>query len=546
MAKVFGSLPLNDAEKKVILALKEQLPADCLVIPSVRWAKKNERGYIRDGEADIVVLVPKLGMLVVEVKGSKEIRVTDQGWARLEDGQWIVLDRTPIEQATSNAYELKRIVCGSQRWGDNFPGLLGWLAVYPNGNASMVPALIEPETLVTRRDMASLKGKVQQALSMRGSDGIASLFTEATQEAVARVLTSSEFRVIPADGAEEVSEDKNSIEKLTQQQFAVLRGLFELPSVAIAGPAGSGKTLLALARLESLLEAGSRAFYACFNKDLAKFIRQRNPALADHIHSVDSMFGKTCPGLSKGSDANEFFRKVLPNQVFDEVSGWSEEKKFDAVLVDEAQDLSEDQLLALNSFVRKGGSWSVFLDRRQDIFKPKSDEDLFVDVVYRLSHNCRNTVQINRSTNAYVGSEIASMPGMPEGVNVAIERIGKGQMANRAFELAKDWQSHGQNSIAILSPYTLDKSSMAGKRIGHGISLTEQLGEIASAGKAYFSTIKSFKGIEADCVIVIDAGAPKADTPFSMEDLYVACTRARTRLAILTDNDEAVHFFQRK
>lgn len=546
MAKIFGMLPLNVAERDVILQLKDQLPADWLVIPGVRWAKRNERGFVRDGEADVVVLIPAEGMLVIEVKGSREIRVTEDGWQRLEEGSWIILDRSPVDQATSNAHELKKILCDALGWGSDFPGLLGWLAIYPNGNANAVPALFDHTTLVTRKYMSMLRAKIHDALKARGHEALARSFTPVVMETVAKTLTSSEFRIVPADGAKEVAEDKDAIERLTKQQFSVLRGLFDISSVAVVGPAGSGKTVLAIWHLNSLVDAGKRVLYACFNKDLSEFLRLRNPALSQYIHSVNQLFGRTRPGLNVFGDESEFYRNELPNHVFDEVSGWDEEKKFDGIIVDEAQDLSEAQLLALHSFLKVNGTWSVFLDRRQDIYQRKEDEALAADVVYRLSHNCRNTVAINNATNAYVGSEVDSMPGMPKGVAVSVERVSKKQMANRVFQLAGEWKASDANSVAILSPFILKNSSMAGCEKGHGLELTKELGELQDERKVYFSTIKSFKGIEADCVVVIDAVEPqRGRLAFTVEDLYVACTRARTRLVILTDDHDSLAFFNR-
>lgn len=545
MARIFGRLPENAAERKVVLALKEQLPAGWVVVPDVRWARQSG-GRLCDGEADVVVLAPALGMLVVEVKGSREFRVTRDGWERLDpSGAWTALDRTPVEQAMSNAHELKRIVCDALRIGPAFPGLHGWLVVYPNGHASSVPALFDHRTLATRSDMRNLFARVRDALLARGSAELGARFSEAVAEKVETILTSSDFRVLPADGEEEVGSDKDAIEVLTGQQFAALRGLFGFPSVAVAGPAGSGKTLLALQRMEAELQAGRRALYACYNKRLAEVLRLKSPGLASKIHSVDSLFGRTCPWLARKGDDDVFHRRELPNAVFDVVSGWAEGDKFDAVIVDEAQDLSDSQVIALNAFVKQGGSWSVFIDQRQDLYGKRLDEALMTDVLFRLAHNCRNTTCINDKTNRLLGTAIDSMPGMPRGVPVLVESMKRTQMANRAFQLAREWGAGGANTVAILSPYVLAKSAMADVPRGHGISLTTDLNGLHASGTAYFSTIKSFKGIEADCVILVDADHPDHGNPaFTREDLYVACTRAKTRLAILTQEGMAAGYYE--
>src|SRR5690606_10827959 len=169
---------------------------------------------------------------------------------------------------------------------------------------------------------------------------------------------------------------------------------------------------------EAELQAGRRALYACYNKRLAEVLRLKSPGLASKIHSVDSLFGRTCPWLARKGDDDVFHRRELPNAVFDVVSGWAEGDKFDAVIVDEAQDLSDSQVIALNAFVKQGGSWSVFIDQRQDLYGKRLDEALMTDVLFRLAHNCRNTTCINDKTNRLLGTAIDSMPGMPRGVPV--------------------------------------------------------------------------------------------------------------------------------
>lgn len=549
MARVLGLIPKhNAAEERVVLALKEQLPPDWLIIPSMRWNKYSARG-VHDAEADVVVLAPGLGLLVVEVKGSAQVRVHDGIWERFDarSACWVQVDPSPVAQATQNSYDIVKILSDRLKVQGRFPGRFGWLVVYPNGVANQVPAMFDPSTLATRTHMGKLLASARGALLARASSSNGADFTSAFADAAAAVLTSGEFRILPADGQEEVSSDKDAIELLTRQQFAALRGLFEFRSVAVSGPAGSGKTILAIWRLEASLSAGQRALYVCFNNRLAEALRLRNPDLAAHIHSASQLFGRTYPDQRPTGDQGSFHRKELPNYVYDEVSGWDESKKYDAVIVDEAQDLSEPQLIALNSFVKSTGSWAVFLDQRQDVYGSNLDGAGVTDVFFRLSHNCRNTISINSKTNKFVGSSIDSMPGMPHGAPVIVEKVKRPQMANRAFQLAAEWGAGAANSVAILSPYVLGNSSMSGSQKGHGMTLSTELSDLQVPGKVYFSTIKSFKGIEADCVIVVDVEDPRGGNPaFKVEDLYVACTRAKTRLAVLAEDEAAVEYYRTK
>src|SRR5688572_8919706 len=59
----------SSAERRFYLASRSQLPADWSVLFSTPWIGTTLTGRRYDGEADFVLLVPNLGLLVVEVKG---------------------------------------------------------------------------------------------------------------------------------------------------------------------------------------------------------------------------------------------------------------------------------------------------------------------------------------------------------------------------------------------------------------------------------------------------------------------------------------------
>lgn len=61
-------------ERDVARALVEQLPQNCIVYHSYSWLKedrndKKSNVVLKQGEADFVIVIPELGILVLEVKG---------------------------------------------------------------------------------------------------------------------------------------------------------------------------------------------------------------------------------------------------------------------------------------------------------------------------------------------------------------------------------------------------------------------------------------------------------------------------------------------
>lgn len=541
MPRVMGPVPANKWEREVLHQFKLQLPPDWIVVSSVCWTLQTNRyesgsSYVRDGQADFVVLVPDMGMVVAEVKGSREFRIADDGrWYRREpSGQEALLDESPFEQATRNMHELKDVVAKQGSYLQ-FPGQFAYVVIYPNGSASQVPPMFDVSTLVTRQHMNQLASRLRHALEARPTVKRTESFTRSVAERVAGILTCRAFAITKADSELDVEADASKVDELTRQQFAALRGVFDLPRVAVVGPAGSGKTLLAIWRLRALLDAGARALYVCFNKNLAALLRQQNPEQADAIVNVDKFFREHCPhGHSSSTD--KYFREELPSKAMDVASSLPDVDKYDAIIVDEGQDFSELQLIALYEFLKPSrAQWVFFADWRQDLFQAGPGATVGAEVLFRLYHNCRNTVCINGATNAYLGQRIEPMPGLPVGERpLIVVASSQSAMAQRAWELAKQWSPEG--GVVILSPFRLENSAMAQSKRGHGLVLSEDLSDLGKPGTAYFSTIRAFKGIEAAVVIVVDADVPDANPVFMLEDLYVACTRATARLALLTKN----------
>lgn len=547
MARLLGPLPADPSERKLLRELHKQLPSTWTVLSNVTWAFKEESGIVSDGQSDFVVLVPGYGMVILEVKGSREIWIEPDGmwYRRGHDGEPVLVSPSPPEQATKNMYKLVRIVEQKGHWA-RFPGHYAWMVAYPNGIASSVPAMFDSSTMVTTRNLHELETRIRNALVQRGSDGRSAQFSKDVIDRIARTLTSQPFAMAQADTPADVQQDIEIVDTLTRQQFAALRGIFEFKSVAVTGPAGAGKTLLAIWRLQALVDAGKKALYVCFNKKLAETLRTRNPDVADNIASVDKLFMDLCQESRVVGEPDLFFRETLPDFAFAHALSCHPDEKYDAIIVDEGQDFNDLRLYALQELLRPSdASWLIFTDRRQDLFKVGGGDAFGADVIFKLYHNCRNTVRVNMATNSFIGrDEVGSMPGMPEGEVPEIASYSSaGTMAQKAWELARAWNT--DRGVVILSPNSLKNSCMAAFPKGHGMTLTEEIASMGSPGQVCFSTIRSFKGIEAAAVILVDATVPSnVAGNFQMEDLYVACTRPTARLAVLCATEETAAWFK--
>ena len=550
MAHMIGPITSDRWEREVRRQLEAQLPSDWIVVCNVSWALRNETGYVRDGQCDFVILAPGLGMVIMEVKGSRAIRVAPDGiWYRREsdrrtgrETREVAIDEAPPEQANRNMHTLAEIVRKEFGTG-RFPGAYAFMVAYPNGLVDGRLDLYDPSTIITRDHFTQLRQRLRSALDARGASIHGASFTANIARKVATILSNARFAIRSVDTPLDMRDDAREIDELTRHQFAALRGAFELPSVAIVGPAGSGKTMLALWKLSTLIEEGKRALYVCFNAALGERLRMENAGMAGSIIHVDRLFAQLVGGRLGVVDGR-YFQDELPQQVLDFAANMPHGAKYDAIIVDEGQDFGESRVIALLDLLKEGGQWLFFADWGQDVYRAGSSEALGAEVTFRLYHNCRNTQRTNTATNLYCGQSIASMPGVPVGLPPIVVRCSSvAVMASRAWDQVYELSPEG--GAVFLSPYRLANSCLNGSRKGHGLELTEDIGKLGEPGFVFYSTIKSFKGLEARHVILLHAELPDRAQAFTFEDLYVACTRATGRLAILVASDEASRWFGR-
>ncbi len=240
--------------------------------------------------------------------------------------------------------------------------------------------------------------------------------------------------------------------------------------------------------------------------------------------------------------ADVYYTEVLPGAVVDASAYMPDEEKYDTIIVDEGQDFGDHRLMALFCLLREKGQWLVMADFAQDVYRRGSQDILGTEVTLRLFHNCRNTELVNSATNGYCTHSVQAMPGVPQGANPEVLACNSSKaMALRAWEAAK--RLAPEAGAVFLSPYKLENSCMSQETSGHGLRLSQDVNDQGKPGVVYFSTIRSFKGLEAKVVVLLHADVPGRIPAFMQEDLYVACTRATSRLVILAANQQAQDWF---
>src|SRR5690606_35932289 len=90
--------------------------------------------------------------------------------------------------------------------------------------------------------------------------------------------------------------------------------------------------------------------------------------------------------------------------------------------------------------------------------------------------------------------------------------------------------------IAAIGPAAKDNGSLADVNDVDGVPLVTSPLAWRTGGGVLVTTARSFKGLEADVVVLYDLGG--FGPLFKREDLYVSCTRAKVLLIAIVHGDQ--------
>lgn len=556
----------SSAERKIFDLLKKDPDAKgWTVLHSLELARRGKRKPY--GEIDFVVIVPREGIVCLEIKG---------GGISCEDGQWRTTDRhgeesvlkkSPFAQSKDSMYALRDSI--RERFGEGSRESrcpVGRMVVFPDADCPpLTPEferceVIDSSDLRNRKMSSSVMNVVRRRL--REFQPIREKPVPAPSEAkkISEFLR-PDFERVQAKGPW-LEETEQELLRLTQEQYEIIDQLEDNPRCLFEGAAGTGKTLLALqfSRRADLNE--EKVLLVCYNQLLSQRFREWTKGTditAGTFHGI-------VENLVAGSKYNEEFRerkrelendrKELFNEVYPLYGQMALEElgpQFDLLVMDEAQDLCRKEMLdVLSDAIRgglSGGRWAVFGDfSRQNIYDYGEKEDLIGALRSycphptrnKLTRNCRNTRHIAEET--YLLSGFESPPSRfgkqqgppveygywksPEDLVNLLERKIKGLLKERI----------SVEDIVVLSPRRLQSSALADVKRISGFPLEDGSRNLDIMRKkkiVKFSTIHSFKGLESPVIIVVDIEEVGGNRPQSL--LYVSMSRAKSLLVLMVN-----------
>ena len=560
----------DQAERLVETRLRGALPDGARLYANVRFvARTRPGGPAHDGEADIVVVHPDNGILVIETKAGTP--------SRDGQGRWFIggheLTRSPFQQAEAAKHDLARAIESLPAWPAGKELRAGHAVAFPDADLASLPPghpLLGPDArpeIILDADALATPEKAKQALDQvwdlwvgdgsrgdpPGDDGV-ELIDHFLAPAVQlrRLLRHS------------IKDDRERLLRASNAQLLVLNHARHVQRASIVGPAGSGKSLVAVEQARRLAKMGYRTLFVCFNQPLASaVIREldRDGEPEDRRPRV-STFHRLCETLGRGAGTlapkpsepipQAWWDEALPAALLTALDAQPDER-FHAIVVDEGQDFELGWLESLQFLLYEPetGVFWVFHDPGQAVFRDDRVGELAGLVQLELFEDYRCPAPVAElASSFYRGpTEPVSMTDAGGDAPTLIEADpGHGTVDCVRRELHRLTNSEGVRpwQIAVLSGRPAYRSEVWRQRVfgnlvlwngaidedGHSMGLTaDQVPDEPPDGAIVrFETIRRFKGLEREVVILCEL---PVDGERLDQLLYTALTRATTHLVVI-------------
>jgi len=528
---------------------------DWVVLHSLGITTHNRVVY---GETDFFVLAPDFGLFALEVKG---------GRVRRESGIWYFKDkygredhrsRGPFDQARDGVFSiidtLKTRLDGMHQHLKSV--FFGYGVMFPDIEYT-ADGIDEAQWQVfDSLDDKNVKSYIQRLA--QGSKNLwEDVFGPLPPEKLPKkddvkylaAILRGDFDCALSVCAQLRNSDEALI-KLTREQYRCLDQLDDNPRCLIQGPAGSGKTLIALEEVKKSAARGEKVALFCFNSNLADWLSyyfknlplDLRPKFVGTFHSfmkqITMEAGNTPTYPSDSGEVQRYYQETLPKAVVAalHLTGFY----FDKIVVDEAQDLIRDNYLdILDGCLLKGlqrGRWTLFGDfSMQAIYASSVSasemieklDDITAFIRFKLTLNCRNTKPICKEIQTITGFKAPNdlwtkVDGPP------VQYITWSSMEDQCIKLKTILRqlsdAHVETEkITILSPR---------KRADSVVSMISEYAikdfHIPHGLNTSFCTIQAYKGLENTVIILADI-----EDYDSSQLMYVGLSRASSGLFIL-------------
>jgi hypothetical protein len=529
-------------------------PEDWVVLHALDLAPFN-RG-IRT-EVDFVAIIPDSGIVCIEVKSHKDISFKNDRWNPSD------IKRSPFKQAADGRYTFYRRLC---QLAPVFKGIpVVHLCIFPNAHFDLAPNLsIQSWELLDGRAFRSFSSgeqfcaevKSRMKMSITADQNLKPIEVRLSDSRVEAIISMSLAvqRHRPDRRAEIKHREHQAEQALREQQKPVLQLSSLNNRIVVTGPAGTGKTLIALEVARRKSVQGLRTGLFSFNRIVGQWMRAQiersqpvlpNLVVGPAIKVMAEMANIDVPE----NPTTDFWESKLPDLIEEKLTDpdFRAEACFDYMVIDEAQDiLSRPRIFNCLSHFLVGGFESgnyaffgdiknqVIADRRQMLSALAALEKSSAPARWELSENCRN-YQI-------IGDTAAALSGFSRSIYSGYLRAGGSSHhydldfyeddINQVEMLKKilhEFRNMGYraNEITVLSFCGANKSA-AERLCLQGVHLSPIW---KSSSDTNYGTIHAFKGMESKIVVLTDLDLEDAEIHRTL--FYIGMTRATEFVRIL-------------
>lgn len=516
------------------------------IFHSTHWNEKrraselSRKEYIQWGEADFTIFHPKFGIIVFEVKGGEILYQPYQGW--IQKNRYTGFEKTvdPMNQAEKSKYHfldrLKKCFHG------NSPYTLCSAVWFPDADRTCVSGKMPDaykEELVLWADQLASTANIEKAL-MRIYEFSAATIVEPSEVMTKKVLDifAPEFGAFQSLRSRAIT-SKILFHKMTLEQSYLLDYLDEQSEAAIHGVAGTGKTVLAVQKAQRLAENG-KVLFLCFNKFLKEHLEKVHTHESIDFYSLDSLLvKKTARPLPTGAREKD-------EAILEFLMDWKNESwDYRHIVIDEGQDFKSDHLQALHEIASaQEGCFYVFYDRNQFVQGLNFPEWLDqMECRLVLSRNCRNTKEIAITSTRSIALDMKKIRSRFELPSTTYQTPQKpvlfftenvSDLKEKLLKLLTKYVNAGikKENIVVLSCKSEGLSALQSADLQ--LNPHYRLSKERVANSILFTTVRKFKGLEAEAIICIDVDAATFASDKERNAFYVGTSRATTVLDLIT------------
>mgnify|MGYP006269612071 CR=1 FL=1 len=527
-------------------------------------------------EIDFVVFIPKRGIVLIECKGATHVTIDGRKW-ELEGVPPKSKNSNPFDQLDAskggfrnlmlkNGFQnidkvpIARLVWLPKLTGKTFvhganPGFSSW-------EVALYEELSDPAAAILKAVDGEITAKMgNKVIQYKQSTLTPALIDEYLTSLNATIEISADLDILAASR-------ERLVEEATSEQKFIIDLVGKNRLLYFEGAAGTGKTVMLTECAKAWKAEGRKVLYVCYNELLAERMQKEIGLLSNiDVMHFNELLLKLAGGIKNPkSPAENWFDEELPKLALEHMAKTGYRAEYEGLCIDEFQDLAVRPHIYEAIIKTVGGTAyrlpkvAVAADDGQQITANETADSSFQFLSSKnpnymqvsLTTNCRQSPKLSMAIASMLGYKNAikghRLPKNTEGELEIIATTPEKQGKDLYRVLTRLMKTYKPENIRVLSPYGEKKSVLAllAKESDLHSSELRELKKLTAfpkdGGKIHWRSVRKFKGLEDDVVVITDVSQNTADWLATQNNtlashLYVGLSRARFHAVVLVQDD---------